>query len=61
MLDISCKIRTVELVTNAQVSSSLLKKSQGVSFAVGKVVSKLKAIVSLDAFNTDAPSSIPLD
>ena len=56
----SGRVRTDQLVPDAQLSGSFLKKSLNVPFAVGKTVGKLKTVVSLDAFHADASAGIPL-
>lgn len=46
---------------DTQFSGSFLKKYRNIPFAVGKAVGKLKTVVCLDTFHTDAPAGIPLD
>ena len=53
-------VRTDQFVLNTELSSSFLKKGWKVAFTVRKTVSKFKAIVSLDTFDLDAFSGIPL-
>ena len=48
-------VRTDELVPDAKISGSLLKKGLDIPFTVGKAVCKFKTVVGLDAFHADAP------
>ena len=43
-------IRTNELMPNAQLGSCLLKQCWQITFAAGEAISKLGAVVRLDAF-----------
>ena len=54
-------VRTDELVPDAKISGSLLKKGLDIPFTVGKAVCKFKTVVGLDAFHADALAGIPLD
>ena len=54
------RVRTDELMPDAQLSGGFLKKGWDVSFAVGKTVSKFKTVVSLDTFHMDPLTGIPL-
>ena len=45
---------------NPQLGGGFLKKGLDIPLTVGKTVGKLKTIVSLDTFHTDAPASVPL-
>ena len=54
-------IGTNELVSDAELSSCVLKQGGNIPFGVGKAVGKLKAVVGLDALNVNPPASIPLD
>ena len=56
----SGRVRTDELMPDAQLSGGFLKKGWDVSFAVGKTVSKFKTVVSLDTFHMDPLTGIPL-
>ena len=47
------RIRTNELVPNAQFGSRLFKQRRKISLAARKTVGKLKAVVRLDAFHLD--------
>ena len=53
-------VRANELMTDTGFSGSFLKKSMDVSFADGKTVGKLKTVVGLDPFHTDASAGEPL-
>ena len=44
-------VRTDELVPDAKISGSLLKKGLDIPFTVGKAVCKFKTVVGLDAFH----------
>ena len=57
----SRRIGADELMTDAQLGGSGFKQSGDVPLAVGKAVSKLKAIIRLDTFHPDAPAGIPLE
>ena len=50
-----------ELMMDPQFSGSSLKESWKISFAVGKTVGKLKAVIRLDTLHMDPSSGIPLD
>ena len=52
-------IRTNELMPNAQLGSCLLKQCWQITFAAGEAISKLGAVVRLDAFYPDAAACIP--
>ena len=54
-------VGTDKLVPYAKLSSSGLKQSRQIPFAVGKTVGKLKAIVGLDTLHPDAPAGVPLE
>ena len=57
----SRRIGADELMTDAKLGGSGFKQSGDVPLAVGKAVSKLKAIIRLDTFHPDAPAGIPLE
>ena len=54
------RVRTDELVPDAQLHGCGFKEGGQVTPAVGETVGELKAIVGLDALHTDAPAVIPL-
>ena len=54
-------VRTNELMPDTQLGSSGFKQGGQITLAVGKTVSKFKAIIGLDTFHPDAPAGIPLD
>ena len=51
---------TDEFMPDTQLSGGFLKKSGDISFAVREAISKLKAIIGLNALYTNAPAGIPL-
>ena len=53
-------VRTNELVADAKFMGSIFKKGGDVPLAVGKAVGKLKAVVGLDTFHTNASAGVPL-
>ena len=54
------RVRTNQLMLDAQLSSSFQKKGLDVPFTVGKTVGKFKIVVSPDTFYSDASAGIPL-
>lgn len=56
---VSGSIGAYELVSNAELSGGVFKKSRNIPFGVGKAVGKLKAIVGVDALDVNAPAGIP--
>ena len=54
------RVRTNQLMLDAQLSSSFLKKGLDVPFTVEKTVGKFKTVVSPDTFYSDASAGIPL-
>ena len=54
-------VGTDELVADAQLCSGNFKQSRNISFAVGKTVGELKAVVGLNALYPDAAACIPPD
>ena len=54
-------VGTDELVADTQLCSGNFKQSRDISFAVGKTVGELKAVVGLDALYADAAACIPPD
>lgn len=54
-------VGTNELVADTQLCSGNFKQSRDISFAVGKTVGELKAVVGLDALYPDAAACIPPD
>ena len=54
-------VGTDELVADAQLCSGNFKQSRAISFAVGKTVGELKAVVGLDTLHPDAAACIPPD
>ena len=52
-------IRTNEFMSNAKLGSRLFKQRRYITFAVGKAIGELKAVVRLDAFHLDAAACIP--
>lgn len=55
------RVRTDQLVPDAQFSSSFLKQRWNIAPAVGETVGKLKAIVRLDTLNFNSMPGIPFD
>ena len=53
-------VRANELMTDARLSGSFLKKGLDVSFADGKTAGKLKTVVGLNTFHTDASAGVAL-
>lgn len=53
-------IRADQLMLDAQVGGSFLKKGLDILFTVGKTVGKFKAVVGLDTFHSDTSAGIPL-
>ena len=53
------RIRADQLVPDAQLGGCLFKQRRQITFAVGKTVGKLKAVVRLDAFHLDAAACVP--
>ena len=53
-------VRTNQLMLDAQLSSSFLKKGLDVPFTVEKTVGKFKTVVSPDTCCSDASAGIPL-
>ena len=54
-------IGTNKLVPDAELCGGVLKESRNIPFGIGKAVGELKAVVSLDALNVNAPAGIPMD
>ena len=54
-------VGTDELVADTQLCIGNFKQSREISFAVGKTVGELKAVVGLDALYPDAAACIPPD
>ena len=52
-------IRANEFVADPQLGSRLFEQRRQITFAVGKAVGKLKAIVRLDTLDLDAAACIP--
>ena len=50
-----------ELMPDIQLGGSLLEKRWNIPLAVGKAFGKLKAIVGLDTFHTNASAGMPPD
>ena len=53
-------VRADELVADAKISGSFLKKGLDIPLAVRKTFGKLKTVVDLDTFHADALAGIPL-
>ena len=58
---VAWSVGTNELVPDAELKGGVLKQSRNIPFGVGKTVSKLKAVVSLDTLDVNTSASIPLD
>ena len=56
----SGRVRTDQLMLDAQPSGGFLKKGGDIPFTVGKTVCKFKTVVSLGTFHTDTSAGIPL-
>ena len=56
----SGRVRTDQLMLDAQPSGGFLKKGGDIPFTVGKTVCKFRAVVSLDTFHSNTSTGIPL-
>ncbi len=56
----SGRVRTDQLMLEAQLSGGFLKKGLDIPFTVGKAVSKFKTAAGLDTFHKDISAGIPL-
>lgn len=54
------RVRTDQLMSDAQILGSCFEECGKVPFAVGKPIGKLKSVVSLDTLNMDSTPGIPL-